>query len=219
MAGRMPPWRVGEYLYMTITMIWLKFLVIWRIARAWALLEGIVPPENMTRCISNTYSLTVFWRGWHASFNQWLVRYLYVPLGGGQRRVLNGLLTFLFVAYWHDLEWKLLVWGLLNGGFLATEAAAAAFYRSERWQWFIKKPYFSHLAAFCIGVYLILVIIGNLVGYHVGVNGSVDIVKQLFFSVAGWAFLGVASAVVGAVVRLMFFLEDLKAAWGGGKTC
>jgi protein-cysteine N-palmitoyltransferase HHAT len=30
--------------------LWLKFLVIWRIARLAALLDGINPPENMLRC-------------------------------------------------------------------------------------------------------------------------------------------------------------------------
>lgn len=45
-----------------------------------------------------------FWRGWHASFNRWLVRYLYVPLGGSRRRALVIWPIFFFVALWHDLE-------------------------------------------------------------------------------------------------------------------
>lgn len=45
-----------------------------------------------------------FWRGWHASFNRWLVRYLYIPLGGSRRRALAIWPAFFFVALWHDLE-------------------------------------------------------------------------------------------------------------------
>ena len=45
-----------------------------------------------------------FWRGWHSSFNQWLVRYLYIPLGGSRRRAAAIWPTFFFVAVWHDLE-------------------------------------------------------------------------------------------------------------------
>ena len=41
-----------------------------------------------------------FWKGWHASFNQWLVRYIYVPLGGSSMRLLNIWLIFTFVALW-----------------------------------------------------------------------------------------------------------------------
>ena len=51
-----------------------------------------------------------FWRGWHSSFNQWLVRYLYIPLGGGRRRAAIIWPIFFFVAVWHDLEVSLLTW-------------------------------------------------------------------------------------------------------------
>ncbi len=54
-----------------------------------------------------------FWQGWHASYNRWLVRYLYVPLGGSAWRWSNVWVCFLFVALWHDLEWRMLAWGLL----------------------------------------------------------------------------------------------------------
>ena len=79
--------------------------------------RGASPPENMTTCVSNNYSVQGFWRGWHRSFNRWLVRYVYIPLGGGvatysstasptltrrlfavSRQVLNVFLTFTFVA-------------------------------------------------------------------------------------------------------------------------
>lgn len=54
-----------------------------------------------------------FWRSWHASYNRWLVRYLYIPLGGSAWRAANVWPVFLFVAAWHDLEPRLLHWGLL----------------------------------------------------------------------------------------------------------
>jgi len=30
------------------------------------------------------HALQGFWRSWHASYNRWLVRYVYVPLGGNR---------------------------------------------------------------------------------------------------------------------------------------
>lgn len=36
--------------------LWLKFLVIWRVARLFALLDGINPPENMMRCASRSHA-------------------------------------------------------------------------------------------------------------------------------------------------------------------
>ena len=61
--------------------------MIWRGFRLWAALDGVDAPENLPSCISVHHSLASFWRSWHASFNQWLVRYLYVPLGGRARSV------------------------------------------------------------------------------------------------------------------------------------
>lgn len=48
-----------------------------------------------------------FWRNWHSSFNAWLVRYLYIPLGGNRHRCLVIWPVFLFVAVWHDIEARL----------------------------------------------------------------------------------------------------------------
>jgi D-alanyl-lipoteichoic acid acyltransferase DltB (MBOAT superfamily) len=53
--------------------MWLKFAAIWRFFRAAALLEGLDPPENMRRCFADNCDAAGFWRGWHASFNRWLV--------------------------------------------------------------------------------------------------------------------------------------------------
>ena len=88
----------------------------------------------MPRCINNCHNLESFWKNWHASFNKWLVRYtffdtlypsyfcnllfchvtlcnhifiryVYIPLGGSQKKLLNVWVVFTFVAVWHDLEW------------------------------------------------------------------------------------------------------------------
>ena len=38
--------------FVTLMFMWLKFLVIWRCFRLWALAAGVTPPENMTRYTS-----------------------------------------------------------------------------------------------------------------------------------------------------------------------
>ena len=47
----------------------LKFLLIWRFNRLWALIDGIEAPENMNRCMSDNYSFEGFWRSWHRGYN------------------------------------------------------------------------------------------------------------------------------------------------------
>ncbi|KAH7674991.1 Membrane bound O-acyl transferase MBOAT protein [Dioscorea alata] len=82
---------------------------------------GVETPENMPRCVNNCYDLESFWKSWHASFNKWLVRYIYIPLGGSQKKLLNVWVIFTFVALWHDLEWKLICWAWLTCIFLIPE--------------------------------------------------------------------------------------------------
>ncbi|CAM9625716.1 unnamed protein product, partial [Hapterophycus canaliculatus] len=76
------PEILALFVYTILLIMWLKFLVIWRLFRFWALCDGVEPPENMQKCMSNNYSVVGFWKGWHCSFNRWLVRYIFIPLGG-----------------------------------------------------------------------------------------------------------------------------------------
>ena len=87
-----------------LKVMWLKFLLIWRLFRMWALFDGVAPPENM---LKYNYSLEGFWRGWHASFAKWILSYMYLPMGGKAHKIWSVWVIFLFVAIWHDLEFKL----------------------------------------------------------------------------------------------------------------
>ena len=40
---------------------------------------------------------------------KFVFRYIYIPLGGSQRKLLNVWVIFSFVAIWHDLEWYYLL--------------------------------------------------------------------------------------------------------------
>ncbi|KAL6492968.1 hypothetical protein OROGR_032727 [Orobanche gracilis] len=115
---------------MVLNFMWLKFFLIWRYFRFWSLINGIGAPENMPRCVNNCYNLDSFWKNWHASFNEWLVRYklwssfpiyVYIPFGGSQKKMLNVWVIFTFVAVWHDLEWKLMSWAWLTCIFFIPE--------------------------------------------------------------------------------------------------
>lgn len=70
-------------------------------------------------------SITEFWRRWHISLSNWLRDYLYIPLGGnrkGSRRTyINLMITMFLGGLWHGAGWTFVVWGLLNGLYLAVE--------------------------------------------------------------------------------------------------
>ena len=60
-----------------------------------------------------------FWRRWHITLSRWLVKYLYIPLGGSRRgamrTVLNIFITFLLCGIWHGAGWTFVAWGAMHG--------------------------------------------------------------------------------------------------------
>ncbi|KAJ8434417.1 hypothetical protein Cgig2_002619 [Carnegiea gigantea] len=133
--------------YGVLNFMWLKFLLIWRYFRFWSLLNGIEAPENMPKCINNCHNLESFWKSWHASYNKWLVRYIYIPLGGARTKLLNVWVIFTFVALWHDLEWKLLSWAWLTCIFFVPEILLKSVANTLQVESAIGKFFFHEMSA------------------------------------------------------------------------
>lgn len=185
------PAQLSLLSYFNLHIIWLKLLLPWRFFRLWALVDGIDPPENMVRCVSNNPSTLAFWRGWHRSFNRWLIRYLYIPLGGSNvrgryklaRAGLNYLLTFTFVALWHDISLNLLAWGWLIVFFMMPEVIAGWLFPRRKFE---KLPtaYRCLCAVGAVGN-IMLMMMANLVGFAVGVDGLKSIISGIIDSYSG----------------------------------
>ena len=60
-----------------------------------------------------------FWRRWHITLSRWLVKYLYIPLGGNRHGMVKTLrnisITFLLCGLWHGAGWTFVAWGALHG--------------------------------------------------------------------------------------------------------
>ena len=160
--------------------MWLKFTLIWRFFRFWSLLNGIETPENMNRCVMNNYSMAQFWKDWHASYNTWLIRYVYIPLGGSKKnRILNIFIVFTFVALWHEFSWRVLHWAWIVTAVIAPELLATHIYRT-RLAGFRKnhpelskllKATFASMNVFCL-------IVANMVGYVFGLEGLMTVMRN-----------------------------------------
>lgn len=124
--------QIAMIVLFNLVLIWLKLLIIWRFFRLWALLDGIEAPENMIRCVTNNYSALGFWRSWHKSFNLWIIRYIYVPLGGTRYAMYNIWVVFTFVAIWHDINLKLLAWGWMISLFILPEIIAGRVFSKQK---------------------------------------------------------------------------------------
>lgn len=113
--------QVSTVGFSTLVYMYVKFTIIWRFFRVWALFDGQNVPENMTRCICNNYLVSEFWRNWHRSMYLWIVKYMYVPMGGKKTRLISVWFIFGFVAIWHDLWWRWVAWAYFNAFLMVLE--------------------------------------------------------------------------------------------------
>ncbi|KAF2001005.1 MBOAT-domain-containing protein [Amniculicola lignicola CBS 123094] len=194
--------------------IWLKLLLPWRFFRLWSLLDGIDPPENMVRCMSDNYAVTHFWRGWHRSFNKWSLRYLFIPLGGSvgagvwgkARSIFNYLVVFSFIAIWHDIQLRLLMWGWLVTVFVLPEVIASYLFPARRWKdWPNAYRYLCGVGA--VGEVLMLMV-ANLVGFALGLDGLGGLVRGIMGSWSGLGFFWGACAALFMGAQIMFEVRE-----------
>ncbi|KAL9860350.1 putative membrane bound O-acyl transferase, MBOAT [Arabidopsis thaliana] len=195
--------------YGVLNFMWLKFLLLWRYFRFWSLVNGIETVENMPNCINNCYSLELFWKTWHASFNRWLIRYMYIPLGGSRRKFLNVWVVFTFVAMWHDLEWKLLSWAWLTCLFFMPEmllkSASSAYKVESAFGEFLLRE----LKALSGAVTITCLMIANLAGYVIGPSG-INWMVSSFLKREGVPVLGGVFFSLYVGTKLMFHIQDLR---------
>lgn len=210
------PAQLSLLSYFNLHILWLKLLLPFRFFRLWALLDGIDPPENMLRCLSDNPSTIQFWRGWHRSYNRWLTRYLYIPLGGNRpqgrypilRITFNYGLVFMFVALWHDIKLNLLIWGWLIVLFMLPELIAGYLFPRRRW--------INHLTAYrviCgIGAVanLLMMMMANLVGFAVGLDGLHAIIRGIFRDWWGVSFLCSAWVVLFVGIQVQFETRETE---------
>ncbi|PIA26967.1 hypothetical protein AQUCO_08400021v1 [Aquilegia coerulea] len=206
---QLSPFEVFIIGYGVLNFMWLKFLLIWRYFRFWSLIGGIEAPENMPKCINNCYNLESFWKNWHASFNKWLVRYMYIPLGGSQRKLLNVWVVFTFVAIWHDLEWKLLSWAWLTCLFfipeLLVKSAVTAFKAKNVFGEFILREFYAVSGAITITCLMV----ANLVGYVIGPSGINWLISR-FLRKEGLPILGGMFTTFYVGTKLMLYIQEAE---------
>ena len=87
-------------------------------ARGLGHMMGIEIPVNFNSPYKAS-NIIDFWKRWHITLNRFLMRYVYIPLGGnrkGRRRMLlNLLLVFLISGLWHGAGWTYVIWGAMHG--------------------------------------------------------------------------------------------------------
>ena len=210
------PFQLSMLGFFNLHIIWLKLLLPWRFFRLWALLDEFDPPENMVRCMSNNYSALAFWRGWHRSYNRFVVRYIYVPLGGSGRQtsplrgIVNMLIVFTFVALWHDISARLLAWSWLIILFVLPEMLCrTVLFPANRYK--DRPNTYRVLGGVGAVGNILMMMAANLVGFALGLDGLESMVSSILSGWQGWLFLSTAAFVLFVGSMVMFeWREDEK---------
>ena len=81
-------------------------------------------PENFNDPYTSR-SVTEFWKRWHMTLGNFIMNYLYIPLGGNRkgkgRMYFNLWLCFLLSGLWHGASWNFVLWGAFHGFFICAD--------------------------------------------------------------------------------------------------
>ena len=88
------------------------------------MMMGFRFPENFNNPYTSK-SITEFWKRWHMTLGNFIMHYLYIPLGGNRkgkgRMVFNLWLCFLLSGLWHGASWTFVLWGAFHGFFICLD--------------------------------------------------------------------------------------------------
>ncbi|XP_053568358.1 protein-cysteine N-palmitoyltransferase HHAT isoform X2 [Bombina bombina] len=117
-------WALGGLALAQVLFFYVKYLVLYGLPALIIRLDGLNPPA-LPRCVSTMFSFTGIWRSFDVGLHRFLVRYIYIPLGGSQRGLWGMLfstaLTFTFVCFWHGGHGYLWYWAAMNWIGIITE--------------------------------------------------------------------------------------------------
>nr|XP_028580566.1 protein-cysteine N-palmitoyltransferase HHAT isoform X4 [Podarcis muralis] len=110
-------WTLGGLALAQVLFFYVKYLVLFGVPALVIRLDGLKSPD-LPRCVSTMYSFSGMWRSFDVGLHTFLVRYIYIPMGGSRSSILKMLfstaITFAFVSYWHGGYSYLWSWAILN---------------------------------------------------------------------------------------------------------
>eukprot|EP01027_Heterolobosea_sp_BB2_P018400 GEZU01025929.1.p1 GENE.GEZU01025929.1~~GEZU01025929.1.p1 ORF type:complete len:245 (+),score=38.10 GEZU01025929.1:96-737(+) len=211
----MSPMDIGIMGFISLIYIYMKFLIIWRFFRLWALYDGIDTVENMNRCVVNNFTFTGFWRAWHSSMNIFVVRYLYRPLGGRKSQLWSIWVIFTFIGLWHDLWWRWVAWAWLNCIFFSAELVVMKVF-DAKFKWMYDKWYFKYLVAFAGHFDIWFLIVANTAILH-GFDWTPKFLAQLLLQPGGLGVLIFCFFFFNCGILIQLKIRENERLYGSGK--
>jgi len=183
-------------------------MIIWRFFRFWSILDGINAPENFksSSCIINFSSIKEFWKNWHLSMNYWIIRYIFIPLGGTKNILFTSWIIFTFVATWHDLWIRWYIWAYINCLFVIIETLIESIFYKKLSK-FLSNYYFKEeIYCFILSFYRPIIIVAQN-----AVNIGIDVFEPLkaFYSSISIVLIFALLNFVCLRARRLYYNETL----------
>ncbi|KAF7220242.1 protein-cysteine N-palmitoyltransferase HHAT isoform X3 [Nothobranchius furzeri] len=174
----LPPWALGGFALAHVQFFYVKYLVLFGLPCMLATLDELVPPK-LPRCVSIMYSFTGMWRHFDEGLYRWLIRYIYIPLGGSRHgplcKTLSTGLAFGFVCFWHGGHDYLRYWALMNWAGVLVENGLKSLFATACVRSVIEHNFSTAMQRRCVALLsafsTAMLILSNLVflgGIHVG---------------------------------------------------
>jgi D-alanyl-lipoteichoic acid acyltransferase DltB (MBOAT superfamily) len=124
------------------------YFLLWtynELAAVCGLLVGIRVDNNFNWLPAAT-SVRDFWRRWHVTVGAWLLRYIYIPLGGNRVSPwITYHAVFLFCGVWHGASWSFVAWGVSQAVALAVQKHFDKLVERAGWQGLHTNPLWKGL--------------------------------------------------------------------------
>lgn len=174
----LPPWALGGLALALVQFFFVKYLILFGLPSVLASMDGLKPPE-LPRCVSIIRTFTDMWRYFDVGLYRWLIRYVYVPLGGSRagplQKALSSGVAFGFVCLWHGGHDYLQLWALLNWTGVMVESGLTTALSSPSARAFFERRFSAAMqrrgVALLSACSTAMLVLSNLVflgGIHVG---------------------------------------------------
>lgn len=182
------------------------------IAIGTAALLGLNVNPNFKRPFFAT-SMSEFWRRWHISLIKWLTDYIYTPISFNLRKYkINGivfslLITFIISGLWHGATLPFIVWGLVQGIFLSTEAILQSRRIKIETRYNLGKNVIY--LTVMISITYILFSFSQIFGYSGSLDKAFDIINKIVTS-PGRLFIDIITFFYLAISLPLLILKDFR---------
>jgi D-alanyl-lipoteichoic acid acyltransferase DltB (MBOAT superfamily) len=130
------------------------------------------------------------------------------PLLARARGVFNTLVVFMYVAVWHDINLRLLMWGWLITLFVLPEIIAGLIFPASRFR--SRPTTYRVLCGLGAVLNVLMMMAANLVGFALGLDGLKGLLAGIVGSYSGVMFMITACGVLYVGVQVMFEVREAE---------